>query len=237
MTEHSTARGHNLARCRTCWLPLEGCICALTPILPTLGHFWILMHPDEQTKPSNTARLIAAALPSTRLFLWHRTAPPAELLCLLHNTHFLPYLVFPQGDPALEAGLQERLWLPDRVPAFVLLDGTWSQASKILRQSPYLHGLPRLTLTPPRPSAYRLRRQRHTTHLSTVEVAIALVAQVEPPPASELLWAYFQVFTARCLAARHGHTVKKALPEMAQLLAYKHGSKETEIYGTTHYPG
>lgn len=218
--KRSLARGYNVVRCTTCALPLEGCICGLTPTLPTTMHFWILIHPEEQTKPTNTARLIAATLPHTRLFPWYRTAPPEELLRLLHDPRVVPYLVFPQSQSALCTPLPERAWLPDRAPAFVLLDGTWSQARKMLNKSPYLQGLPRLTLTPQTPSAYTLRRQRHVTHLSTVEVAITLLAQYESSPSSALLQAYFRVFTTHCLAARHGHSVKHVLPEIAQLLAY-----------------
>ncbi|MGE3536481.1 MAG: tRNA-uridine aminocarboxypropyltransferase [Candidatus Tectimicrobiota bacterium] len=231
------ARGYNVPRCATCGLPPAGCICALTPHLASTAQFWILIHPDEQRKPTNTARLIAAALPQSRLFPWYRTAPPAALLELLGDPQFAPYLLHPQGDTALLGALQERPWLPQRVPAFLLLDGTWSQASKMLNKSPYLHGLPRLALLPRTPSRYLLRRQRHCTHLSTVEVAIALLAELEPPPCSELLQAYFHVFTAHCLAARHGHGVRPPLPDLARLLAYKQATQERDAYGTPPHPG
>ena len=221
------ARGYNMQRCTACALPPEACMCARTPSRDTGLHFWILVHPEEQRKPTNTARLMAAALPHTRLFPWYRTTPPGALLQLLHDRQFMPYLLFPQGDRTLLTQVQKRPWLPERTPAFVLLDGTWSQASKMLNKSPYLQGLPRLALLPQSPSAYTLRRQRHGTHLSTIEVAIALLAQLEPPPCSALLGAYFRVFTERFLAARHGHRVKKCLPEMAQLLSYNQPSKET----------
>jgi DTW domain-containing protein YfiP len=132
----------------------------------------------------------------------------------------MPYLLIPQGDATLFERLRERPWLPDRVPAFVLLDGTWSQASKMLHRSPYLQGIPRMAIQPGAPSTYRLRCQRCAQHLSTVEVAIALLEQLEEVTASSVLHAYFRVFAERCIAARYGHPLKKFLPEMAQLLAY-----------------
>jgi DTW domain-containing protein YfiP len=179
------------------------------------------MHPDEYRKPTNTARLIGASMPHTRCFPWYRTAPPAEFIALLTDRRFMPYLLIPQGDVTLFERLRERPWLPARVPTFVLLDGTWSQATKMLHRSPYLQGIPRMAIQPRAPSTYRLRCQRYAQHLCTVEVAIALLEQLEEVTASSILQAYFRVFAERCMAARHGHALTSPLPEMAQLLAYK----------------
>ena len=175
---HTAARGYRLLRCSTCYLPPDVCICACTPTIHTSAQFWLLMHPDECRKPTNTARLIGASIPHTRFFPWYRTAPPAELIALLTDRQFMPYLLVPQGDATLFERLRERAWLPDRVPAFVLLDGTWSQARKMLHRSPYLQGIPRMAIQPNAPSTYRLRCQRCAQHLSTVEVAIALLEQL-----------------------------------------------------------
>ncbi len=194
--DKTVARGYKLRRCTTCYLPLVGCICPLTPTIHTQAQWWILIHPDERLKPTNTARLIGATIPHTGFFPWHRTAPPAALMALLREERFMPYLLFPHGDPRLFERLRERPWLPDRLPAFVLLDGTWSQARKIFSRSPYLQGIPRLSLQPQQPSAYTLRRQRCATHLSTVEVAIALLEQIEECTASSTLRAYFRLFVA-----------------------------------------
>jgi DTW domain-containing protein len=221
---HTAARGYRLLRCSTCYLSSDVCICAWTPTIHTSAQFWLLMHPDECRKPTNTARLIGASIPHTRFFLWYRTVPPAELIALLTDCQFTPYLLVPHGDATLFEGLRERPWLPDRVPAFVLLDGTWSQARKMLHRSPYLQGIPRLAIQPRAPSTYRLRCQRCAQHLSTVEVAIALLAQLDEMTASHVLHAYFRVFAERSMAARHGHPLKKSLPEMAQLLAYNSSS-------------
>jgi len=53
-----------------------------------------------------------------------------------------------------------------------------------------------------------------------VEVAIALLEQIAEPAASNILQAYFRVFAERCMAARHGHPLRKQLPEILQLVAY-----------------
>lgn len=216
----SPARGYKLLRCSTCYLPVEGCICALTPTIHTQSQWWILIHPDEGIKPTNTARLIGATIPHTCFFPWHRTAPPTALTALLRDRRFMPYVLFPHGDPTCFARLRERPWQPDRVPAFVLLDGTWTQARKIFNRSPYLHGIPRIAIEPQRLSAYPLRQQRCAEHLCTVEVAMALLDQIAEPTASSVLRAYFRVFVESYMAARHGHPLHKHLPEMLQLRAH-----------------
>jgi DTW domain-containing protein YfiP len=197
-------------------------------MIHTPVQFWLLMHPDEWLKPTNTARLIGASIPQTRFFPWYRTTPPVGLITLLREHRFMPYLLVPQGDATLFAHLRERPWLPDRVPAFVLLDGTWSQARKMFHRSPYLHGIPSIAIQPGAPSTYRLRCQRCAQHLSTVEVAIALLEQLQEVTASRVLHAYFRVFAERSMAARHGHRPTKSLPEMAQLLAYNSATSQPD---------
>jgi DTW domain-containing protein YfiP len=193
----------------------------LTPTIHTHVQFWLLMHPKERQKPSNTGRLLGATMPQTRFFLWQRTAPPGELIDLIGDCRFAPYLVFPHGDPGPFEHLRAEALPTGKIPAFVLLDGTWDQATKMLHRSPYLWGLRRLSITPRTRSTYLLRRQSCADHLATVEVAIALLAQVESTVASQMLEAYFRVFVASFMATRHGHLVHQALPEMLQLLAYK----------------
>lgn len=213
------ARGFKLLRCPTCCVPTDSCLCALTPRLHASVHFWVLIHPDEHRKTTNTARLLRATLPSTRLFPWQRTEPPPALLPLLTTPLVQPYVLCPEGDVQLFEHLTARPWLPDRAPAFVLVDGTWSQARKMLHHSPYLQGVPRMALRPEVPSIYTLRRQADAQHLSTVEVAIALLAQCGEENASQLLHAYFRVFMAHTMAARHGHRLTTPLPEIDRLLA------------------
>lgn len=233
---NTVARGYKLLRCTTCYLPLAGCICSLTPTLHTPAQWWILIHPDEGIKPSNTARLIGATIPHTRFFPWHRTTPPTALMALLQDERFMPYLLFPHGDPRLFDGLRERPWLPDRVPAFVLLDGTWSQARKIFSRSPYIQGIPRIAIQPQQPSAYTLRRQHCATHLCTVEVAIALLEQMDDPTASSTLRAYFRLFAASYMAARHGHRLTQPPAETLQLLA-GNAHRGGKAHGTAPCPG
>lgn len=162
------------------------------------------MHPKERLKPTNTARLIAATMPQTQIFLWDRVQPPEAFLALLQDVQFRPYLLFPGGESQTFERLSSPVQAAPQTPAFIILDGTWTQARKMFLRSPYLYGLPRLAIRPQAPSAYTLRHQHCAQHLSTVEVAIALLHQVGEEEAAALLSTYFQVFVASTMAARHG---------------------------------
>ncbi len=56
-----------------------------------------------------------------------------------------------------------------------MLDGTWPEARKMFRKSPYLDNLPVISVDLSRLSAYRLREAQAEGQYCTAEVAIALL--------------------------------------------------------------
>jgi DTW domain-containing protein YfiP len=63
------------------------------------------------------------------------------------------------------------------VQHWLLLDATWQEAAKMLRQSPYLQSCYRLAIEPESPSVYRLRRNQKEGALCTAEVVMELLQQ------------------------------------------------------------
>jgi DTW domain-containing protein YfiP len=74
------------------------------------------------------------------------------------------YLLFP-GDSAKSC---DDVALNDN-STVVVLDGTWSEAGKLLRRNPVLGQLPCLTFSTPILSNYRIRKQPKSHYLSTLE--------------------------------------------------------------------
>ena len=69
----------------------------------------------------------------------------------------------------------------DQYPSqLVLLDGTWHHAKTLLRDLPAVRELPRVSLQPEQPGAYRIRLEPNDTSLSTVEAAVAALKILEP---------------------------------------------------------
>ena len=162
----------------------------------------------EALKPSNTGWLVADVVSGTWAFGWSRTAVHPDLIGLLADPQWQPYLVFPGEFVAPERVVTDLLPAAPgdgqsaKRPLFVLLDGTWSEARKMFRKSPYLDRLPVLSLQPGTASNYRLRRSSRTDHFCTAEVAAQCLALAGESHAADTLAAYLDVFTAHYLSAK-----------------------------------
>ena len=222
------ARGSTVVRCEACNLPALNCLCPYRVRASCGIQVWLLTHPLEQYKPTNTGRLIRDVLPDTRVFTWYRTLPDAELLALLDDPRYAPFVVFPDDQP----GYAERVVDVERVverreagriPVLILLDGTWRQARKIFRRSDYLARLPVLPLVTERQTRYRLRKPASADHLSTAEVAAELLRQAGEEQAADYLDDYFEVFNESYAASRRYIKLTETSPAMQRLLAARQG--------------
>jgi DTW domain-containing protein YfiP len=151
------------------------------------------MFDTEPMKPSNTGRLIADILPDTTAFLWSRTEPPQALIDLCASEDYQPMVVFPASYAGSE---RQVLSAPPsgKPPLFIMLDGTWTEARKMFRKSPYLDALPVISVDLSRVSAYRLRESHAEDQYCTAEVAIALLDLAGDQPAAKSLGAHFPSF-------------------------------------------
>lgn len=158
----------------------------------------------EHQKPSNTGKLISAMWPETQVINWSRVQPDEQLMALLKDHEQPVVLVFPEQYAV--AGQQEQRMPCDskKRTQFIILDATWQQARKIYRQSPYLHDLPLLSLSPDQASIYTLRRNRHDQHLCTAEVAALVLKQRGEPDQALLLQSLIQVYCDQYQWARKG---------------------------------
>jgi DTW domain-containing protein YfiP len=179
-------------------------MCALKPVVRSRAAVCLVMAEFESLKPSNTGWLIADLLTDTVAFGWSRMAVDPALLALLADPQWQPYVVFPGEFAEPERVVTElaATGSHDRRPLFILLDGTWSEARKIFRKSPYLNRFPVLSLRPDQRSRYRLRRSSHDDHFCTSEVAAMCLALAGDLHAAQTLDAYLDVYSSRYLRAR-----------------------------------
>ncbi|MGL9720729.1 tRNA-uridine aminocarboxypropyltransferase [Symbiopectobacterium sp.] len=203
------ARGCRVVRCQHCLLPVTNCLCDTITPHSARSRFCLIMFDTEPLKPSNTGRLIADILPDTQAFLWSRTEPDPALLAALQTSDYQPYLVF-LADEA-EPSRQVLHRLPDNAkpPLFVLLDGTWPEARKMFRKSPYLDALPILSLAVESLSRYQLREASSAGQHCTAEIAAALLQQAGDNDASQGLLNHFDSFRQRYLAGKAHRPVQE----------------------------
>uniref|UniRef100_UPI003566BD11 tRNA-uridine aminocarboxypropyltransferase n=1 Tax=Hydrogenophaga sp. TaxID=1904254 RepID=UPI003566BD11 len=152
--------------------------------------------------------LIADVVADTVAFEWSRTAVDPALLALLADPQWQPFLVFPGEFAPPERVVNTVPPLAGKRPLFVLLDGTWAEARKMFRKSPYLDRLPVLSLHPDQISSYRLRRSTRDDHFCTSEVAALCFDLAQEPQVAEVLATYLDVFTSHYLLAKQQQPIQ-----------------------------
>ena len=130
----------------------------------------ILQHRRERDVAINTARIAALCLPNAELHV---------------GTTFDPAIF--EGDPSRPPAL---LWpgegaedveaAPPSGPiTLVVVDGTWSQAKKLVRTNLVLEKIRRFAFRPPNPSDYRIRREPRVDFVSTLEALVFVLGVLE----------------------------------------------------------
>jgi DTW domain-containing protein YfiP len=204
-TKPFNARGSRVIRCDDCLLPQADCLCACVPNATARSAFLFLMYTGECYKPSNTGRLIADVAAESFAFVWDRTQPDAELLALLKNPRYQPYVVFPHEYAEASRCVSDVVpptAEPGPIPLFIMLDGTWREAKKMFSKSPYLANFPVLGIQPSTSSNYVLREAAHLHQLCTAEVGIEVLKLAGDVQAATDLQQYFREFRRRYMAGK-----------------------------------
>ncbi len=202
-TKPFIARGSRAPRCNQCRVIPDYCLCGWKPSVAAKSAMCLLMYDTEPLKPTNTGWLIADVIDDTHAFGWSRIDVDEQLLALLDDPQWQPYIVFPGEFVAPERVVNQVVQEEGKRPLFILLDATWTEARKMFRKSPYLERFPVLSLEPEQMSRYRLRRSKRDDHFCTAEVAALCLELAGDTQASGVLDAYLDVFTAHYLGAKY----------------------------------
>lgn len=207
--------------CETCRRPAGYCYCSLIPRLTPRTRVVFLQHPRERDVAIGTARMAHLSLAgSTLLEGVHLDAHP-DLAPLLERDDVA--VLFPSEDAR---PLEDWLAAPPRT--LVVLDGTWSQAKKLLGENPRLASLPRLSYRPSAPGNYRIRKEPAENCLATIEAVSAVLGVLEGAPARfATMLAPFRYMVDRQIEAAAIHMPRRRqrrrgptpLVELAPLLA------------------
>ena len=198
--------------CNNCGLPIINCICDKSSTIKTNAQIWILSTEREFYRPSNTARLLKLINPaSTEIFLWERTKKPQKLMEYINDEKYETYLLFPVEEEEEELAQCKKVEniSTGKIPAFILIDGTWKEARKILRKSDYLNKLPRISLEPNFKSQYDLRRGATDGNLCTIEAAIEVLKINNEIENSQTIYEFYKLFLRSYKAGASGHKIKE----------------------------
>ena len=178
-------RTYGKPRCEGCGLWPSLCLCDRIPRVELPSRVLVVQRYGERFKPTNTAKLLLAALPhSERVYFGLRdqvfdTRPITD--------HGPAYLLFPDEE-AIPANRLPPLPVPH---TFVVLDGTWHQCSRMRHRVPAARDLPRVTLPPGPPSIWPARAQHDPRGLSTFEAVARLLEAVHGSEAAAPLHDLF----------------------------------------------
>ncbi|MBU3091098.1 DTW domain-containing protein [Clostridium sp. CM028] len=191
--------------CNTCGLPIINCLCDKAPKIKTNANIWILSTEKEFYRPSNTARILKIVNPhSTEIFLWERTKIPEKLVANINNEIYEPFLLFPIEN--CEAALRKVEYKrTGKIPVFIIIDGTWKEARKIVRRSAYLEKLPIISLNPSFKSKYDLRRGAVDGNLCTIEAAIEVLKLNREIESAQVVNTFYNLFLKSYKAGSSGH--------------------------------
>ena len=188
--------------CIHCTLPLPTCVCQYAPKVSLTTPCTLLYHPKEYTKRSNTGRLLKIST-NIETTSWHRLKS-SEL-----EKQFKHYALFYPGEDTSTANNTHATTEQDHneIQGYLILDATWQESQKMMRQSPWLAKLPRASIKAPQ-SDYRLRRNQSQQGLSTLEsVAYWLIEQNQRNCGLELI-QFLNCFQDAYLKARQAGQLK-----------------------------
>ena len=129
------------------------------------------MHPKEARKEkTGTGRLCNLVLRNSRLLIGVDFTDDDEVNALIADPDYNSVVLFPAAGAVnlSQDGYQSLGGGDGRLQVFVV-DGTWSLAGKIFRQSTNLQALPAVSFTPSKASTFRIKKQPRTECLSTLE--------------------------------------------------------------------
>ena len=155
------------------------CFCADVRPVRSEARFAVILHPKEARRTIGTARMVSLCLEDSLLIEGTGAAMDQNprLRALLEDPTYEVRLLFP-GPQAV--AVEEFRPGAGKRAVFLIVDGTWSQAKKMIRTSRVLSALPTVSFAGGRSSAYQFRRQPAAHCLSTVETVHEVISRREP---------------------------------------------------------
>lgn len=166
--------------CPTCSRPAKVCLCPLIRPVKNRVAIGILQHPSEVAQIKGTARIAQLSLSHCRTWIGEDFSEEESLRSWLQEGAV--FLLYPEteGDDCRFYSIEEiRAEYPLKNVKVLVIDGTWRKAHKIMMSNPMLNKLPRIMLQPAKQSAYKIRKQKNSHSLSTIEAVYEVLSQLE----------------------------------------------------------
>ncbi|MFT5465041.1 MAG: DTW domain-containing protein YfiP [Verrucomicrobiales bacterium] len=156
--------------CLNCRRRLATCVCAHLRPFPTTSRFLILMHPKEFKKEKvGTGRFSHLILQNSEVIVGINFDESVAFREMVEDERFQSVVVYP-GRNAIDLSKPKAAsQLGRKTLQFIVIDGTWQCAKKMMKLTTSLHALPRVSFTAGRTSEFQVKHQPHPECLSTAE--------------------------------------------------------------------
>jgi DTW domain-containing protein YfiP len=159
------------AVCKRCLKAQSACICSAIQLIDNQHFVHILQDPGEEKNAIGTARILRLSLKRSKI-----SVGTLFDACLFDCQN--SYLVFPDASAVPAEQIVNMKEINDS-SVFILLDGSWKKAYKLLMSNIFLQNLPKISINIDKQSEYRIRKSPRANGLSTVEAGYYLLSQLE----------------------------------------------------------
>jgi len=160
-------------KCYKCMRPDSQCLCGEIFPIETSTLFVILIHTHEFKKvKNNTGRMTHLSLKNSEMHMGVSFAEHKRVNELIKNTNC--YVLYP-GKSAIEVSD-----IPTKKNNTIfIIDSTWPCSKKLMRLSPNLVALPKISFNIAAKSIYEFKRQPKDYCLSTIESVKVVLEQLD----------------------------------------------------------
>ncbi|MDA9189784.1 DTW domain-containing protein, partial [bacterium] len=153
--------------CLNCFRPKKACFCHEVKSFETNTRFVILMHPKEARKePLGTGRLAQLSLLNSEIIVGENFKDCIKVNSYLNDGKYKCMLLYP-GESSHNIS-KSKLEFRGELVVFII-DGTWPCARSMLRDSPNLHDLDKISFDNTKLSSFIIKQQPADYCLSTIE--------------------------------------------------------------------
>ncbi|MEA3523288.1 MAG: tRNA-uridine aminocarboxypropyltransferase [Campylobacterota bacterium] len=161
-------------KCYKCYRPMSSCMCKYIKAIDTKTKFIILMHPKEfQKTKNNTGRFTHLSLNNSELIIGKSFADNRRVHELINDKNISAYVLYP-SENSVSLNAKSSLHVKKKNIIFII-DATWSCAKTILRDSPNLDALQKLSFVHNKVSQYQIKLQPEEHYLSTIESTLSVL--------------------------------------------------------------
>ncbi len=172
--------------CPTCQRPTKVCLCEFIENIDNQVEVGILQHPSEVDLVKGTAKIAQLSLNHCQTWCGEELQDLPGLVDWLAGDKPV-FLLYPaiEGQPEpfeFHDVAQIRDLYSVKEIKLLILDGTWRKTYRMMMLNSVLRGMDRVSLQPSTPSAYRIRKQKSASSLSTIEALYEALSQLEDDP-------------------------------------------------------